>query len=85
MAAGTLRLGQATVTYDAEAEPCEELPWEHITGESMVSLGPCSVPYFNRKALDRHRDSLLCHASLIQLGQCAKSPFVHCTVQGRVS
>ena len=29
-----LRLGQATVTYDAEAEPCEELPWEHITGDA---------------------------------------------------
>ncbi|KAK9844093.1 hypothetical protein WJX81_004352 [Elliptochloris bilobata] len=32
---GTLRLGQATATYDAEVEPCEELPWEHLTDEDL--------------------------------------------------
>ena len=45
--AGTMRLGQATVTYDSEAEPCEELPWEHITGDSMAlrpAPAACRVP-----------------------------------------
>lgn len=73
------------MTYDAEAEPCEELPWEHITGESMASLSLCTVPHLDREALGRYQDSLLCHASLIQLGQRAMYPFVHRTVQGRVS
>ena len=30
---GTLRLGQATPSYDAMSDIEEELPWEHITGE----------------------------------------------------
>jgi len=29
---GTLRLGQATPSYDAETDVSTELPWEHITG-----------------------------------------------------
>ena len=28
---GVLRLGQATPSYDAETEPSEERPWEHLT------------------------------------------------------
>lgn len=32
---GTLRLGQATPSYDAMSEIEEELPWEHITGENF--------------------------------------------------
>jgi tRNA pseudouridine55 synthase len=29
---GTIRIGEGTKTYDAEAEVSERLPWEHITG-----------------------------------------------------
>lgn len=29
---GTVRLGQATASYDAESEVVEEAAWEHITG-----------------------------------------------------
>lgn len=32
---GTLRLGQATPSYDAMSEIEEELPWEHLTGENF--------------------------------------------------
>ena len=49
--AGTMRLGQATVTYDSEAEPCEVLPWEHITGDEwrcaqqlQVSVADVCIP-----------------------------------------
>jgi tRNA U55 pseudouridine synthase TruB len=34
---GTLRLGQATPSYDAACDVCEELPWEHITGAGMLA------------------------------------------------
>ena len=37
---GTLRLGQATPSYDAETDVSEERPWEHITGASLGSLHP---------------------------------------------
>ena len=37
---GTLRLGQATPSYDAETNVSEERPWEHITGASSDSLQP---------------------------------------------
>ncbi len=30
---GTLRLGQATPSYDAMSEIEDEIPWDHITGE----------------------------------------------------
>eukprot|EP00955_Chlamydomonas_euryale_P108578 365861-Chlamydomonas_euryale.AAC.6 len=33
---GTIRLGEGTATYDAEAEVTERLPWEHITGSIGV-------------------------------------------------
>ncbi len=33
---GTLRLGQATLSYDAMSDIEEELPWEHITGEQLI-------------------------------------------------
>ena len=29
---GTIRLGEATASYDAETEVKERLPWQHITG-----------------------------------------------------
>lgn len=29
---GTLRLGEATPSYDADTPVEEHLPWEHITG-----------------------------------------------------
>lgn len=32
---GTLRLGEGTVTYDAEVEVSERLPWEDITDEDL--------------------------------------------------
>ncbi|BDA42161.1 tRNA pseudouridine synthase B [Coccomyxa sp. Obi] len=32
---GTLRLGQATPSYDAMSEIDEELPWDHITDEDL--------------------------------------------------
>ena len=47
---GTLRLGQATPSYDAETEVSEERPWEHVTGASPGSPHPgladlpCDVP-----------------------------------------
>ena len=47
--AGTMRLGQATVTYDTEAEPCEELPWEHITGDATAPHAPASGCCVTRK------------------------------------
>lgn len=34
---GTLRLGQATPSYDAMSEIEEEVPWDHITGEQTDS------------------------------------------------
>ncbi|CAL8468151.1 g7690 [Coccomyxa elongata] len=34
---GTLRLGQATPSYDAMSEIEEELPWDHITDEDLES------------------------------------------------
>ena len=37
---GTLRLGQATPSYDAETDVSEERPWEHITGATFGSLPP---------------------------------------------
>ena len=40
---GTLRLGQATPSYDAETDVSEEHPWEHITGASSGSLHPGSA------------------------------------------
>ena len=30
--AGTMMLGEGTISYDAEAEVSERQPWEHITG-----------------------------------------------------
>ncbi|PNH10323.1 tRNA pseudouridine synthase B [Tetrabaena socialis] len=36
---GTLRLGEATPSYDTESEVSERAPWEHITGPQ---LGPAS-------------------------------------------
>lgn len=30
--AGTIRLGQATPSFDAECEVSQEMPWEHVTG-----------------------------------------------------
>lgn len=32
---GTLRLGQATPSFDAETEPSEEQPWEHLTDADL--------------------------------------------------
>ena len=29
---GTMRLGEGTVSHDADTEVSEHLPWEHITG-----------------------------------------------------
>lgn len=46
-----MRLGQATVTYDSEAEPCEELPWEHITGDAGVAPSTCGMPSPEKHAL----------------------------------
>ena len=37
---GTLRLGQATPSYDAETNVSEEGPWDHITGATSGSLQP---------------------------------------------
>lgn len=34
---GTLRLGEATPSYDAESEVDERVPWEHITDEAMLA------------------------------------------------
>ncbi|KAL4452098.1 hypothetical protein ABPG75_007760 [Micractinium tetrahymenae] len=34
---GTLRLGEATPSYDAETPVEERLPWEHITDEALLS------------------------------------------------
>lgn len=34
---GTLRLGQATPSYDAETDVSTELPWEHITGSMQMT------------------------------------------------
>lgn len=36
---GTLRLGQATLSYDAMSEVEEELSWEHVTGECLYCSG----------------------------------------------
>jgi hypothetical protein len=33
---GTLRLGQATPSYDAETDVSSEQPWEHITGDKLA-------------------------------------------------
>ena len=32
---GSLRLGEGTLTYDAEMEVSERLPWEHLTDEDV--------------------------------------------------
>ena len=37
---GTLRLGQATPSYDAETDVSEKRPWEHITGATFGFLHP---------------------------------------------
>ncbi|KAK9817470.1 hypothetical protein WJX74_008918 [Apatococcus lobatus] len=42
---GTIRLGQATPSFDAECEVTQEMPWEHITDERLSEaaaefLGP---------------------------------------------
>ena len=34
--AGTIRLGQATPSFDAECEVSQEMPWEHVTGAVAV-------------------------------------------------
>ena len=34
---GTLRLGQATPSYDAETDVSSQQPWEHITGDKLAS------------------------------------------------
>jgi len=33
---GTLKLGEATPSYDAETEVEERLPWEHVTDAQVV-------------------------------------------------
>ncbi len=33
---GTMRLGQATPSYDAETNVSSEHPWEHITGDKST-------------------------------------------------
>lgn len=32
---GTMRLGEATPSYDAETEPCERAPWAHLTDAAL--------------------------------------------------
>ena len=41
--AGTLRLGQGTPSYDAEAEVDEVLPWDHITGQAQMPKFICNT------------------------------------------
>lgn len=41
--AGTIRLGEATPSYDAETEVSERAAWEHITGEWLGPLGASMV------------------------------------------
>lgn len=35
---GTMRLGEATPSYDAETEPSEVAPWEHLTDEALQAV-----------------------------------------------
>lgn len=35
---GTMRLGQATPSYDADTEPCAEAPWEHVTDGTLQEI-----------------------------------------------
>lgn len=36
MYTGILRLGQATPSYDAETEPSEERPWQHLSDADVT-------------------------------------------------
>lgn len=40
---GTLRLGQATPSQDAETEVCQEAPWEHITDADLAAAAQAFV------------------------------------------
>ena len=35
--AGTMRLGEATDSYDADGSVCETADWEHVTDERLNS------------------------------------------------
>ncbi|KAG1662131.1 hypothetical protein FOA52_012993, partial [Chlamydomonas sp. UWO 241] len=40
---GTIRIGEGTDTYDAEAEVSERLPWDHITEKQLATAAASLV------------------------------------------
>lgn len=35
---GTMKLGEATLSYDADLPVCETMPWQHITGTKLENF-----------------------------------------------
>ena len=69
--AGTLRLGEATPSYDAETEVQEVKPWEHLTDEDLAGV------------IEQHLSGQIMQVStqLRAVRPCAGSTSVHCSLR----